>query len=281
MGSHICNLIADAPTSSRAYSQLDNPLRRGLERLNNIETEAVNLQFDYRAIKDEAQREAAQMPVSGTVSAKKVSRPFQRLVTLQAEKYRRDKTLRSRLQKEKAQEQAKNEKRDDILTKAMRPRKPPSAAAQKQHRNKKSMSAFLQFMRPISSAFGADVQPTSLRRSPAELDFVPSGKPTHVISLVDTRTAQYINQSRSFTFQLDTEDGGHYLLQAMNRQDMIKWMETINRVAKIAAKRRLTYLGSALKPQPSDHIHDHPKQGSVDPTAGRSPSMRLIHRWYH
>ncbi|KDQ28454.1 hypothetical protein PLEOSDRAFT_1077284 [Pleurotus ostreatus PC15] len=266
---HICNLIADAPTSSssRTYPQRDSPLRRGLERLNNIEKEAANVQFDYRAIKDEAQREAAQMPVSGSVSAKKVSRPFQRLVMLQSEKYRRDKTLRLRLQKEKAQEQAKNEKRDDILTKAMRPRKPPSSAAQKQHRNKKSMSAFLQFMRPISSAFGADVQPTSLKRSPAELDFIPSGKPTHVISLVDTRTAQYINQSRSFTFQLDTEDGGHYLLQAMNRQDMIKWMETINRVAKIAAKRRLTYLGNALKPQPSDHIHDHPKQGSVDPTA--------------
>ncbi|KAF4598923.1 rho GTPase-activating protein [Pleurotus pulmonarius] len=275
---HLCNLIADAPTSSRAYSQRDNPLRRGLERLNNIEREAVNLQFDYRAIKEEAQREAAQMPVSGSASARKVSRPFQRLVMLQSEKYRRDKTLRLRLQKEKAQEQAKNEKRDDILTKAMRPRKPPSSAAQKQHRNKKSMSAFLQFMRPISSAFGADIQPTSLKRSPAELDFVPSGKPTHVISLVDTRTAQYINQSRSFTFQLDTEDGGHYLLQAMNRQDMVKWMETINRVAKIAAKRRLTYLGSALKPQPSDHIHDHPKQGSVDPTAVFGVDLEVLLR---
>ncbi|KAJ8454279.1 hypothetical protein ONZ45_g19367 [Pleurotus djamor] len=267
---HLCNLIADAPTSTSARSSAhhDEALRRGFERLNNIERDVANFHFDYRAIKEEAQREAAQMPAPGSVPAKRLSRPFQRLVTMQIDKSRRDKTLRSRLQKEKALEQAKNDKREDMLTKAMRPRKPPSSSsAPKQHRNKKSMSAFLQFMRPISSAFGADVQPTSLiKKSPSELDFAPSGKPSLAISLVETRTAQYINQSRPFTFQLDTEDGGHYLLQAMTRQDMNKWIEVINRVSKMAAKRRLTYLGSSPKPKPSDHIHEQPK-GSVDPAA--------------
>lgn len=225
------------------------------------------LQFDHRGIKDEAAREASH-PIMGTPSAKKVSRPFQRLVLSQQEKNRRDKNLRSRLQKEKLLEQSRNDKRDELLNKAMRPRK-QGISAQKQHRNKKSMSAFLHFMRPISSAFGAEIPHSSgVKKTAAELDFTPSGKPTLVLSLMDARVAQFINNERSFTFQLDTEDGGHYLLQSASKRDMIKWIDTISRVTKMAAKRRLTYLGSSPKPQLSDHIHNHPIVASRDPMAG-------------
>jgi hypothetical protein len=131
------------------------------------------------------------------------------------------------------------------------------------------MSAFLHFMRPISSAFGADVtSSTSIKRTAAELDFTPAGKPSLVLSLMDARIAQFINNERSFTFQLDTEDGGHYLLQAMNKRDMVLWIETINQVTRMAAKRRLTYLGNSPKARVSDHIHD-PIVASRDPMAGR------------
>lgn len=227
------------------------------------------LQFDHRGIRDEAVREASQ-PLSGTpTSTKKASRPFQRLITAQQEKNRRDKHLRTRLQKEKHQEQLKHDRRDEQLARAMWPKKQGSAAV-KQHRNKKSMSAFLHFMRPISSAFGADTTSSSspsIKRTAAELDFTPAGKPSLVLSLMDARVAQFINNERSFTFQLDTEDGGHYLLQAMNRRDMMKWIETINKVTNMAAKRRLTYLGNSPKARVSDHIHD-PIVASRDPMAG-------------
>ncbi|KAG6901253.1 hypothetical protein C0995_014541 [Termitomyces sp. Mi166 len=248
---HLCNLIAKAPAlpSLQRRYQPDELNRRGYERLNNVEREVISLQFDHRGIKDEAVREASQILVP---SGRKLARPFQRIVIAQLEKNRRDKNLRSRLQKEKLQEQSRQEKRDDLLNRAMRPRKP----SQKQHRNKKSMSALFHFMRPISSAFGADLQSSSsIKKTAAELDFVPSGKPSLVLSLVDARVVQFINNERPFTFQLDTEDGGHYLLQAMNRRDMIKWIETIGRVATMAAKRRLTYLGP--KPQLADHIHNY------------------------
>lgn len=122
-------------------------------------------------------------------------------------------------------------------------------------------------MRPISSAFTDSMHTTALKRSPAELDFSPSGKPSLVLSVVDARVAQFINNERSFTFQLDTEDGGHYLLQAISKQEMVRWIEQINRVAKLAAKRRLTYLGNSPKPQLADHIHDHPSAT----TASRDP----------
>jgi GTPase-activating protein BEM2 len=226
------------------------------------------LQFDHRGIRDEAIREASQHLSGAPSSAKKMSRPFHRLVIAQQEKNRRDKHLRTRLQKEKLQEQLKLDKRDEQLTRGIRPRK-QGTAAQKQHRNKKSMSAFLHFMRPISSAFGADTSVSSpgTKKTAAELDFMPNGKPSLVLSLVDAHVAQFINTERSFTFQLDTEDGGHYLLQAMNRRDMMKWIETINQVTKMAAKRRLTYLGNSPKARVSDHIHD-PIVASRDPMAG-------------
>ncbi|GLB37976.1 putative GTPase-activator protein for Rho-like GTPases [Lyophyllum shimeji] len=266
---HLCNLIDKAPAlpSLRRRVQPDEFNRRGFERLNNVEKEVFLLQFDHRGIRDEAAREASQ-PSMGTPLGRKLSKPFQRLVVAQLEKNRRDRNLRSRLQKEKLQEQSRNDKRDDLLNRAMRPRKQGALTVQKAHRNKKSMSAFLQFMRPISSAFGADI-PSSpgVKKTAAELDFVPSGKPSLVLSLVDAQVAQFINNERSYTFKLDTEDGGHYILQAMNRRDMVKWIETISRVTKMAAKRRLTYLGSSPKPQLSDHIHSHPVVASRDPKA--------------
>ena len=161
------------------------------------------------------------------VSTKKAIRPFHKVVAIQIEKNRRDKNLRIRLQREKLQEQSEIERRDDLLNKAMRPRKQPLPIVQKQNRNKKSMSAFLSFMRPISSAFGAEIpQPLGLKRTPSELDFPSTSKPSLVLSVMDAQVSQFINNERSYTFQLDTDDGGHYLLQAMTKREMNKWLET-------------------------------------------------------
>lgn len=225
----------------------------------------MHIQFDHRGIKEEAARESVNPGMNGAPSSKKFSRPFHKVVATQIEKNRRDKHLRTRLQREKLQEQNRNERRDDVLNKAMRPRKPASTAPK--HRNKKSMSAFLNFMRPISSAFGADGPHIVPRRSPAELDFPTTGKPSLVVNVLEARIAQYANNERSYTFQLETEDGGRYLFQAMNKRDMNKWLETISRVTNIAAKRRLTYLGSSPKPQIADHIHSQPIVPSRDPKA--------------
>lgn len=264
---HLCNLILTTPSLSKRSRPREEVDRKDFERLNNIEREMNLISLDYRSIRDDAQREALQAQCNGSASVKKTVRPFQRLVAAQQEKYKRDKYLHDRLSKDKKQEQLRNERRDDQINKAMRSRK-PMTQVQKQHRMKKSYSsAFFQLMRPISSAFTDSMHATALKRSPAELDFSPSGKPSLVLSVVDARVAQFINNERSFTFQLDTEDGGHYLLQAISKQEMVRWIEQINRVAKLAAKRRLTYLGNSPKPQLADHIHDHPSAT----TASRDP----------
>ncbi|KAF9062129.1 hypothetical protein BDP27DRAFT_1337062 [Rhodocollybia butyracea] len=265
---NLCNFISNAPSLlSRRFAHQNDINRRGFERLNNIEREIFSIQFDLRGIKDEAYRESTTGNITGTPS-RKISRPLQRLVAFQVEKHRRDKNLRVRLQKEKLLEQSRNEKREEQLNRAMKGGRRPSSIVQKQHRNKKSMSALFSFMRPISSAFGADSShaPT-LKRTASELDFVPSGKPTLVLNLSDSTVSQFINNDRSFTFQLNTEDGGHYLLQAMSKREMIKWIETLAKISKTAAKRRLTYLGNSPGPQAADHIHDHPTTASRDPKA--------------
>ncbi|KAF7320799.1 Rho GTPase activating protein 22 [Mycena chlorophos] len=240
---HLYNLI----NSMRRGGLREDVTRRAFERLNNIE-------------KDDLER---RLP-----PARRMVQPFQKTVAVQMEKNKRDRALRSRLHKERVQEQTRIDKREDQLTKAMQKQAPPTPQ-QKHQRSKKSMSAFLHFIRPISSAFGSDhsFHASSPKRTPQELDFVPSGKPSLVVSLVDSRVTQFINNDRSFVFQVDSEDGGHYILQAVNKREMFKWLESINRVTQTTAKRRLTYLGTP-KPQIADHLQGGPAASSHDPHAG-------------
>ncbi|KAF9784053.1 hypothetical protein BJ322DRAFT_1109900 [Thelephora terrestris] len=239
----LCHLAANAASLGPATRKRRRQVGiNDLARLGKIEQEASYLQFDHRLIREDATREAGS---DGIHPTKRIPRPFNLLVLAQQEKYKRDKYARDRLSKEKKQEQHRYEKREDYLNKAMHNSK-PSLGVSKAHRNKKSMSsAFFQFMRPISSAFTSETAiPSGQKRTAEELEFTPTGKPALVLSLADCRVAQFINNERSFTFQLDTEDGGHYLLQAMGKKDMTKWMNKISQVSKAAAKRRLTYLGN-------------------------------------
>ena len=104
-------------------------------------------------------------------------------------------------------------------------------------------------------------------RSMAELDFSPAGKPALVLSMVDAHVAAFINTERSFTFQLDTEDGGHYLLQATSKVEMNKWVKVINDTSHSYAQRRLTFTGEAPQLQISDQVPARSKTRSRDPKA--------------
>ncbi|KAI0046467.1 hypothetical protein FA95DRAFT_1606903 [Auriscalpium vulgare] len=266
---HLYHLILDAvPSSDASRSRRRREVdARDFDRLNHLEHEVMKLQFDLRAIKDEAYREAIQAPTNTAV--RRLPRPFQKDVAAQHEKNKRDRHLRDRLGKERKQEQHRNDKRDEYLSKAMHTRR-PYTAAQRQHRTKKSGSStfFQQLMRPISSAFALDnVEVSTEKRTAAELDFTPTGKPALVVNVVDAKVTPFINYDRSYTFQLDTEDGGHYLMQAATKQEMTKWTQTIDHVSRSAARRRLTYLGNSPKPQLADHIHDHAPTSIRDPTA--------------
>jgi GTPase-activating protein BEM2 len=262
---YLSSLITSTPSAS-SFSSQAKINGQDLERLNAIEKEVHSINLDPRSIREAAYREA-----QSTAGAKRTQRPFQRLVAAQHEKYKRDKYLRDRLLKEKKIEQHRTHKREDQISRAMQPRRNMSDA-QKQHRNKKSVSSafnFLQFMRPISSAFLLDsVSATGPKRSAEELDFAPSHKPSLVLTVADAKVTKFINNERSFTFQLDTDDGGHYLLQAVSRREMNKWIANIGRMSTIAAKRRLTWLGDSPRPQLADHLSNIVVPPPQDPKAG-------------
>lgn len=265
----LCDLIFDSLPSVSARRDVQRRESDGsdLERLNALEREVNKFQFDLRAIREDAQREATLMNAGH--QPKRSQRPFQRLVVAQHEKNKRDRNLRDRLEKERKQEQHRIDKREEYLAKAMNTRR-QYTPAQRQHWIKKSGSStfFQQLMRPISNAFALDhVDVNTTRRTAVELDFTPTGKPALVLSVVDARISHSMNYERSYTVQLDTEDGGHYLLQMATKAEMKKWIRTIDHVSKTAAKRRLTYIGNSAKSQLADHIHDRPTTASRDPTA--------------
>ena len=244
-----------------------------LDRLNTIEKEVSKIQFDLRAIREDVHWEASYMHAGP--QPKRSQRPFQKHLVAQHEKNKRDRVVRERLEKERKQEQHRLDKREEYLSKAMNTRR-QYTPAQRQQRSKKSGSTtfFQQLMRPISNAFALDhVDVNATRRTAAELDFVPTGKPALVLSVVDARISQSVNYERSYTFQLDTEDGGHYLLQTATKAEMTRWIRTIEQVSKTAVKRRLTYIGSSPKPKLSDHIHDRPTTASRDPAASEWSSI--------
>jgi len=256
--------LPSASTSQNSHRRDFEP--SDLERLNIIEREVSQIKFDLRAIREDVHREAVHMHAGP--QPRRSQRPFQKLLAAQHEKNKRDRNLRERLEKERKQEQYRLDKREEYLSKAMNTRRQYTPA---QHRIKKSGSStfFQQLMRPISSAFALDhVDVNAPRRTAAELDFTPTGKPALVLSIVDARISHSMNNERSYTFQLNTEDGGHYLLQAATKGEMTKWTNTIDHVSKTAVKRRLTYIGNSPKPKLSDHIHDRPTTASRDPTAG-------------
>jgi GTPase-activating protein BEM2 len=236
-----------------------------MEKLQMIEKEVLAFDFDLRSIRSDAIRDGSQTP-----SSKKGGvRPFGRLVLAQHEKNRRDRALRDRLLKEKKAEQYRTERREHQLDRAMHVKARPNASGRGQHRTKKSTSsafAFLQFMRPISTAFSSDsVTSNPPKRTAEELDFVPSGKPSLVLTVADAKMLKFINNERPYTFQVDTEDGGHYLFQATSQKEMAKWMSSVGHVSQVAAKRRLTWIGDA--PQLQDHVSDRPKVVAKEPTA--------------
>ncbi|KAH8994411.1 hypothetical protein EDB92DRAFT_274843 [Lactarius akahatsu] len=265
----LCDLVLDSLPSVSARRSVQRHESEGtdLERLDAIEREVNKIQFDLRAIREDVHREASHM--NAGYQPKRSQRPFQRLVATQHEKNKRDRSLRDRLEKERKQEQHRLDKREEYFAKAMNTRW-QYTPAQRQHRMKKSGSStfFQQLMRPISNAFALDhVDVNTTRRTATELDFTPTGKPALVLSVVDARISHSMNYERSYTVQLDTEDGGHYLLQTATKAEMKKWIRTIDHVSKTAAKRRLTYIGNSPKPQLADHIHDRPTTASRDPTA--------------
>ncbi|KAG8973086.1 rho GTPase-activating protein [Tulasnella sp. 425] len=236
------NLVVNtAGLGTRGASEAE---RQDMERLSNMAREAHQGAYDYRSVREAAQREMSHLSFN---HGKRLVRPFYQLVGLQHEKTKRDRYLRDKLMKEKRSEQLRSDKRASLLNKAMQPNRNGSVS-QKHVRQKRSASGMYSLFRPLSVAFGATMERAGSwegpRRSAAELDF-PALKPKAdlTMNLVGAGVRSFINDQRPFTIQLDLEDGGRFLLQTVSGTECNKWLQGIKKVAETSALRRLTYLG--------------------------------------
>ena len=105
------------------------------------------------------------------------------------------------------------------------------------------MTALLRPFRPLSIAFGSQHTPTDTpRKRLSELDFEPSSKPALVVTLNAARVSEFINNSRSYTFQVISEDGASYLFQGTSSGDVKDWIDVIGKASQSSAAKRLTYI---------------------------------------
>lgn len=249
--------------------KLQNVLDRSdTERLNNMHRQVTGPAFDSRLLRDEAYHES----LNGSAHSKKNQRPFAKIVQLQQEKCKRDKVVREKLTRERKAEQIKSDKREEDLNRAMHSSRPNALALKNQRSRRTMSSAFLQLMRPISSAFTSGDQSDNgtpfQRRTAKELDFEPTGKPSLVISLAGATVKSFVNTVRLYLFYVTTEDGGRYLLQASTRSELESWVSGIAQTAKLTSAKRLTYIGNSTKPIiPHDQMELPSQMGSRHPQA--------------
>ncbi|KAG8909517.1 rho GTPase-activating protein [Tulasnella sp. 417] len=243
------NLVVNTAGLTPRTQRASEAERQDMERLGAMGREARQGTYDYRSVREAAQREMSHLSFN---HGKRLVRPFYHLVALQQEKIKRDRYLRDKLLKEKRSEQLRSDKRASLLNKAMQPNR-NGGVSQKHVRQKRSGSGMYSLFRPLSAAFGATMERAGSwegpRRSAAELDF-PALKPKVelTMNLVGAGVRSFINDQRPFTLQLDLEDGGRFLLQTTSGAECNKWLQGIKKVAETSALRRLTYLGRNAVP---------------------------------
>jgi len=220
-----------------------------IARLNSLLSDTRRHEVTFQAAKEEAQREGSYpLPSYGP---RRHTRPFQTLVAAQMEKNRKDRLYGDRLGKERKHEQQRVERRQQDTYRGVNPPKQFGFNGRHQ-RGKKSMSSvslFFRAVRPLSTAWASD-RNFSRHRTASELDFPANGKPSLVLSLNDAQATFVESEDRPFMFQILTEDGGRWLLQATTSAELDAWLQAI----AVASRKRSTYNAHALKPAPSEPV---------------------------
>ncbi|KAJ2781913.1 hypothetical protein GGI15_003082 [Coemansia interrupta] len=230
---------------------------------------------------------------NGTGGAVLYMRPFARLVTDEVEKVRQEIRERERLErelrdreqaierqknertkmlkrqlKEQQQRRAKNEpllKMANLMNKVgISTREGPIDGGSGLSKGLSSYGALPQMNGSSADLTSADSNrlssastSSSMRpRGPA----LPNAKPANVINLINsTITVEQGYTKRDFVFRIVTEEGGQYLLQAPDGEQMEDWIAAMRDAATEAAARRLTLF-----------VEEAKKRSTADGSSGSS-----------
>ncbi|CAI2172046.1 18714_t:CDS:2 [Funneliformis geosporum] len=210
---------------------------------------------DFRFIKDYSYKENN---VNATQRTAKFPKPFNKLISEQQDKIRRDQKERDRLAKDIRDTQNKLQKKQNELEKRSRTQQRP--------RNKSRVETFIkQVARPISIALANtwhSGNSANIRNLP-EKSHHSSSKVALVINLINSEASPDYGITLDFVFRIVTEEGGQYLFQAIDNDIMNDWIRVINEAAIEGAEKRKTILNKEPNIEPKEEeVPDEPKTRS-------------------
>lgn len=186
---------------------------------------------------------------------------FNKLVAEQMEKLKRDFKDRDRIDKEwlslqhklqkKQLEQARLVEKQDrkaalggnMMTMNKSQSQQQLLGQQHGHSVMPRINSFLRGLRPQSMV--ASSSPTAQHPFDTSHQYLSSIKASTVINLIHSTTSVASTYTkRDFVFRIVTEEGGQYLFQAMNREDMYDWMQHVNNSAREGAAKRQSVLAA-------------------------------------
>ncbi|CAO3701116.1 unnamed protein product [Rhizopus stolonifer] len=183
---------------------------------------------------------------------------FNKIVTKQMEKLKRDFKERDRIDKDWLVLQNKLQKKQAEQAKSEKQERPHS-------------------MMPRINSFIKGLRPPSLVISPIHHIFPANNshdqlaamKASTVINLIHSTTSVASTYTkRDYVFRIVTEEGGQYLFQGTSVQDMHDWMRQINDAAREGAKKRQ----SVLAAESLDNDSESRQSALLIETSSRNPS---------
>ncbi|ORY05870.1 RhoGAP-domain-containing protein [Basidiobolus meristosporus CBS 931.73] len=203
---------------------------------------------DIRQVKEFAARENALIRFNSNGSANgnswssshhsmPIRKVFAKLIHEEQEKFKRDTRERERLEREAREYQLNVQRKMHEEAKII----------------EKRSSAKSPVAEPVASYFSTTPDSMSTRNRDSEiprtsslpsfLSKAPTVKPSLAINLIDsTISVEHSHAKRDHVFKVESEEGCQYYLQAIDRQDMMDWVQAISDAAKEAAARRITVL---------------------------------------
>ncbi|CAG8478191.1 13821_t:CDS:10 [Ambispora leptoticha] len=190
-------------------------------KINNNSLQLKIGKTDLRVLKEISAKEAFNMKLVNKSSKQQL---FNKLLNEQQEKLKRDQKEREKLVKEIRETQHKLQKQKNEEARLLEKRSKEQKQQQQQH------------------------QPDQLHHNGSLL----------VINLINSQTSvDYGLAQKESVFRIVSEEGGQYLFQALNDEDMHDWICKITESAKEAAARRLTVFEA-------DAAHDDGGKNSND-----------------
>ncbi|RKP07572.1 hypothetical protein THASP1DRAFT_9311, partial [Thamnocephalis sphaerospora] len=196
--------------------------------------DALTQQTNWRTLQELTQKEVMHAPklnLAGNTRLQKTTRVFQRLISEQQEKARRDSKERERLERDLRERDVTVHRRQESDSKSVQ------GGISMSHTMDEPDTSHAQNAPPVSQ------RGSSLNANAGRPLRKASTRPSAVINLVNAQAhIEHGYTKRPYVFRVVTEEGGQHLLQAADHQVMEQWIESIETVSRDTAIKRLSTL---------------------------------------